>query len=466
MKKYFIVLLVVLSTSFCGAQDGVSRYATGCLPEPNPSSLPRQATLMARDFENLPSSYSLKQYCPTPLSQGIYGTCTSWATAYAFRTILEAINYGWTDEDLISEEAFSPLFVYAQIKSYGDDNCSRGSHISAAMRLMKNVGSVKRSTFNYMCTSFVPDNVMQKASDYKLENYVTLIAYGQYIFDSQKISLVKKAIAEDKPVVIAMRVYPSFDRCKDVWDGNYSGQPGYHAMCVVAYDDAKYSEGAFLIMNSWGKSWGNGGFTWVKYSDFCKTVDQAYTGSIPYTPSPVIKKNVLSGSLSIQLSTGENMPPVLDGSGVFPCYQMEGSYISGIRFRLYLTNNEPSYVYIIGFDSNSNTSLVFPPSENVSPALLYKKTHIAIPDEKWYIEMDNNAGTDYLCMLYSLEELDIEAIIKKIKNGKGDFIERLKLALGKKLSLPDEVDFSSDTMSFNAATNATVVPIISVINHK
>lgn len=466
MKKTF-GLISILFLSLCAtmAQSVDLEYGMGCLPETNVASIPKQAQLMERDFKELPSSFSLLKYCPTPQSQGQYGTCTSWATAYAFRTILDAIRYDWTEKAKITQEAYSPLFIYAQIKSPYDSECHQGSHISEAMKRLRDVGAVKKYSFDVMCASSVSSSLMSSASINKISSFSCLVAYGQHVMEPVKVSLIKKALSEKQPVVIAMHVYPSFHNAKDLWDGNTAGLSGYHAMCVVGYDDNKYG-GAFLIQNSWGERWGNGGYIWVKYLDFCKTVDQAYTGALPYTPSPVIKKNILSGALSLQLSTGATMQPILNKETSIPHYDIRGSYISGTRYRLYLTNNEPAFVYILGYDTNSNTSLVFPPRNDISPALTYKQSHIAIPDEKWYIEMDDNTGTDYMCVLYSKHELEINDIISTVRLGSGTIYDRLKRALGTTIAPSSEITYSNSKISFDATTNGTVVPIVVAISHK
>jgi C1A family cysteine protease len=44
---------------------------------------------------------------------------------------------------------------------------------------------------------------------------------------------------------------------------------GSHAACVVGYDDRmriRSDKGALLLRNSWGKSWGDGGYGWLPYS--------------------------------------------------------------------------------------------------------------------------------------------------------------------------------------------------------
>ena len=47
---------------------------------------------------------------------------------------------------------------------------------------------------------------------------------------------------------------------------------GGHATPIVGYDDSQAGgAGAFLVMNSWGTSWGNSGFFWMPYSVFKST---------------------------------------------------------------------------------------------------------------------------------------------------------------------------------------------------
>ena len=467
MMKYLYIIIVYLlahSQCVCAQSDNIE-YGMGCLPETDTYSLPKQPQLLERDLKNLPSSCSLLSYCPRPQSQGQYGTCTSWATAYAFRTILDAIRYGWNDKETITKNAYSPLFIYAQIKNPNDVDCKQGSNISDAMKRLRDVGAVRKNMFDVMCASTIPSNLMSEAAPNKINSFSTLVTYGQYVMEPVKISLIKKAISEKQPVVIAMHIYPSFNNCKDVWDGNTSGISGYHAMCVVGYDDNKYG-GAFLIQNSWGERWGNNGYVWVKYMDFCHTVDQAYTGTLSFVPSPVIKKNILSGSVNLQLSTGGIMQSVLNKTGNYPYYEIRGSYISGTRYRVYLTNNEPAYVYILGSDKKLNTSRIFPPKDDISPVLSYKQSHIAIPDEKWYIEMDNTPGTDYMCILYSMHELDINRIISSVKNGTGTFIDNILKSIGTVIAPNKDITFNNNSMSFNAATDGTVLPIIVTINHQ
>jgi hypothetical protein len=76
--------------------------------------------------------------------------------------------------------------------------------------------------------------------------------------------------------------------------------PG-QALCVVGYDDDKYG-GAFEVMNSWGKDWGNNGFTWIRYDDFLAFVKYAYE---LYHMSADEMATKLSGSVELKLNTNK-----------------------------------------------------------------------------------------------------------------------------------------------------------------
>lgn len=480
MKKYFLITIIAIACTSVQAQDEF--YATGLLPDDGRyDQLPRKAELVTRDYTVLPSSYSLMKYCPIVKSQSSYGTCTSWATAYAARTIAEAIKWGWTDKTKITQEAFSPLFVYAQIKNKNDLNCQNGSRISDALNLMKSKGVPKFSAFDVLCANYVNSTLLGAANQFKIDDYFTLFSIT-FTDGNGKIKKVKKALSEDCPVVIAMWIPSSFHQAKSAWNGLDvdTRKHGYHAMCVIGYDDAK-NGGSFQIMNSWGTNWGENGFVWVKYSDFAKYVDQAYEiyvkkHSYPEpkpTPKPTpkpkpapkpISLNDLSGEITLQLSTGEKMVPLLDQvNGV---YSIAEEYISGTRYRIYISNNEPAYVYVIGSDLKNNVSKVFPPTDNISAALTYRSNHIAIPDETYYVEMDNTIGKDYMCVLYSKDVLDINDIVNKIKSEDGSFSEKVRNVISDKMATTNDIRYVLNNIGFSAKTEKSVVPVIVEIKHK
>ncbi|MBL0035474.1 MAG: hypothetical protein IPP26_06835 [Flavobacteriales bacterium] len=78
----------------------------------------------------LPERVTLEQFAPKRLNQGQQGSCVAWASAYAARTIVQAQA---TKQDP-NTAAFSPSFLYNQIKLDGND--CQGSYIYRAMENM------------------------------------------------------------------------------------------------------------------------------------------------------------------------------------------------------------------------------------------------------------------------------------------------------------------------------------------
>ena len=115
---------------------------------------------------------------------------------------------------------------------------------------------------------------MTIAQPYKINTFYKLN------MDADAVIAVKEALNAKHIVSVGMSLTKSFMTGSSVSDGlwaPYSKEKliGAHAMCVVGYDDSKYG-GSFEIMNSYSTAYGDGGFIWVKYSDFEKYMNQAF----------------------------------------------------------------------------------------------------------------------------------------------------------------------------------------------
>lgn len=490
--------LLLCQILFLGSLNGQAQelYHMGLLEDDGQyDQLPCKADLQKKDYSQLPSSHSLKIYCPKAMSQGSYGTCVGWSTAYAARTIAEAIKWGWTDQAKISKEAFSPLFVYAQIKKGGDNNCSVGANIHEALKLMKDVGSVKYTAFNTLCADYVSQQLKHEASKYKINDFFTLFNKNSSPFIS-KVAKVKKAISENNPVIIGMKVPKSFHRAGSVWTEGGEGT-GRHALCVVGYDDYK-NGGAFQVMNSWGTSWGDNGFTWIRYSDFEKYVNHAYEIYVkrinllenypdshqqsrqeisfrernpihPRNNSPIgnisgsitdqqsLKLNNLSGSISLQLSDGERIGSAFNRQQ--GTYNLTRRLVQGNRFQLFVTNYEPAYVYVIGFDASNHTTKLFPNKDNVSAAMTYKSSHLIIPGEDDYFKVDNMDEIKNICILYSKEPLNFNQIIDRINSAHGSYTQKVRSVISDSIIPTSQVNFLSNSISYQVQAEKSIVPV-------
>jgi len=230
----------------------------------------------SRSLTPLPLAASLKKYCPIPGHQGKYATCTGWATSYAARTISWAVKKNLTNVHDITKQAFSPSFVFALIKSSNNVNCLNGAYIDQGVKAMKETGNIFHVNLPmpYQCNPDIT-SFLQDAKLYAIKDYKRLTA-NSGINSQEDFDNIKWALAEKKPVIGQIKNYLSFinsEGCK-IWNGVCDEMDGYHAVCIIGYDDnfdnGDGTFGAVELINSWGTTWGNGGFIYIKYQDFLK----------------------------------------------------------------------------------------------------------------------------------------------------------------------------------------------------
>lgn len=489
MKRLLTLCFIVFISTIT-----YSQFPTGLeeASDEDYAKIPTIVPLVTRSFNALPSSYSLKAYCPTPKSQGTQSSCVGWASAHGARTISNAVKNGWKNNiSKINANTFSPAFIYNSIKNPRkmdntlDTKCERGSSLTNAAIVLKNYGVVKNADFPYNvnnCSTKPTNYLFTKASQYKISHFEKLNDKG---YNSNLINNVKKAISKKHPVLFGLFGYNSisFHPGTYAYKRNY-GKKG-HALVVVGYDDNKYG-GAFEIMNSWGSWWGNKGFFWIKYDDFKAQAKENYVivdqlqnpSPKPNTKPNYITSNKLGGEMILKLSSGSNMPVSLASGATRnfnivkaskTTYKVNKAYTSGTQFRIYLKSKQRGYVYLIGYGSSDKSVNKLYPFGNYSDFFNYTNSEIALPNEDYFIEFDNKPGRDILCVLYSKEKLNINNIVSKAKYGSGDFVSRVKKALSYKMFKGSDVNFSNNKIAFNASSKSTsskVVPIFIEMNHQ
>lgn len=180
----------------------------------------------------------------------------------------------------------------------------------------------------------------------------------------------------------------------------------------------------------------------------------------PNTPTPTPSPNP-----TVKPNNFEYDPNLTTGK--FIAYRMDKAYSEGTKFRVYIRNNEPAYVYAIAMDNTNQAVVLFPHKPNISAALNYKNNEVALPSEKNYIVMDNIKGTDVFCLLYSKEELDINAICRQIENQTGTFFQRLHKTMKTQLVPRNYLRYYNQRLRFEIKSNGlgTIVPIVVEIPH-
>ena len=459
MKKIMLIsfLFFVL---LCSAQK---KYATGMdFDDETYSAIPQKAKL-TRGLEIVPAAVSLKAFAPIPENQGDHGTCTSWAAAYCGRTILQAIKNNWKDVNLITKNAYSAPFLFRMLKP-DDSICSGGSSVAEAFLVMKDYGSLKSASTPGLCLPKITSAQLENALSEKIKDYMRI--FNTEDASQIKVQSVRKSISEMKPVVIGMICPESFMFSGVVWEPKEEPLKTYggHAMCVVGYDDTKYG-GAFEIQNSWGTSWGNKGYVWIKYADFARFTKYAFQFIDLPEPKPLVAD--LSGQIKLLLSDGTMMPVTLNSDSNGSTYKTSKSYSYGSRFRIYISNNEPAYVYAISTDLSNEIVKIFPYTTGISAALTDKKNEVPIPDEDHFIQFDNKPGTDILCVLYSRNELNLNELTAKIAQEKGSFSARVFKVLGDKLVDSKNITYAKEAIAFKGFSKGkTIIPLIVEMAHQ
>lgn len=406
---------------------------------------------------------SLKQYVPKVRTQGQYGTCVGWSSAYYGRTILNARLNKLNSKTEISKQTYSPVFTYLNSNVDNDYNCQGGAYINKALKTMVEKGVPFFKDYNVMCDSYIPSNIWSKAAKNKIKDFNRLFASNESY--NVKVETIKRSLINGNPVIIGFGIENGFYTAKNVYEpASYTTNSG-HAMCVIGYDDNKYG-GAFEIVNSWGNRWGNNGFIWVRYKDFVKFTRYAYE-MIPNR----VKRNVtkeLAGELRLKLSNGTTVN-IKRGSGKFEKtilgwqdvvieeekqsigdYQTTKTHKEKTRYRVYAKVNKPAYVYVLGADSNGRNGVLFPHKKDISAYIAYKNTEVIIPGEKYWFRLNADVASDYTIVLFSEKQIDIQKAKRKLDEMKGKLLDKLYVIFKDELINKNKITLNNSKMAFNA----------------
>lgn len=482
--------------------------------------MPRKLELSSASYRGMPPAHSLLQFAPYAGDQGPYGTCVAWATAYSAATMIFAQTHGITDREKITKAAFSPTFLYHQIVPV-HNNCQTGANPGKAVLAMLNLGDPFLRTVPYTCGRNWMANAETEAKLYRaLDVHLVFGTDKDPKNDSFKIETTKKALMENTPVIVGFDLPKSFHAVKgDIWNPDPAErtggwQHGKHAMTVVAFDDRREG-GAFLLMNSWGRSWGSDGFVWVRYKDFnhfCMLALQLFANpaaplpnfivdALPPKPAPApapapapkpqptpappptpVATFTLKGSVEFKTNTGEKMDAsrvstrnliVEDdlrkkpGGEDMVVYRMNKSYASGTRFRFFINLSEQAYIYAFATDLTGKVNRILPFDDSLS-TLVGARSIVAFPSDTKIVKMDDNKGTDYLLILYSTEKLDAKAIAERMSAESGGLSRKIRAALGTKLISKGDVVYDSNAIGFSYTSKARggIVPLMVEISHE
>lgn len=140
-----------------------------------------------------------------------------------------------------------------------------GDYRVAAAYLSRGGGAVRDSDAQSYTTP--PE---QTTDDYHYY-YVRDIEWFSAGKNLENIDKIKTAIKENGVIGTALAWSTSFYSNNTFYQPVSSTAGPNHAVSIVGWDDDKETQaskpGAWLVKNSWGTSWGNGGYFWISYYD-------------------------------------------------------------------------------------------------------------------------------------------------------------------------------------------------------
>jgi C1A family cysteine protease len=98
-----------------------------------------------------------------------------------------------------------------------------------------------------------------EALNYKISTYSKISILDR--------TAIKAMISQRHPVIITILADNSFVSARTgfIWK-TFSGSGNLpHCIVICGYDDSK---NAYKVMNSWGTTWGDAGFSWIDYNFF------------------------------------------------------------------------------------------------------------------------------------------------------------------------------------------------------
>ena len=181
-----------------------------------------------RDFE-MPTEYSYRKYLPSVIDQGNKPICVPCSLSAYINWV---INTDTGENKVDNEVDLQEIFDSSSVKS------SEGMTFKDGLKFLKHEG------------------VSTKEGVETIDRYATI---GSMI-------CLKQALILNGPCVGALPVYDS--RVIEFWDSAYGDYQGGHAVAIVGYN-----EDGFIIRNSWGRTYGDNGYSVIPYDDFNKFME-------------------------------------------------------------------------------------------------------------------------------------------------------------------------------------------------
>lgn len=204
----------------------------------------------------LPAKVDLRSGFQAPYDQGALGSCTANAIAGALQFLEQK-------EGEAQPVMPSRLFVYYNERALeGSVGSDSGAQIRDGIKVVVAEGYCPEAEWPYVVSEFAakpPASCYRDALRERVSQYVRL---------SRDLTQFLACLASGFPFVFGFSVYASFES-PEVRQTGVVDMPqaleqfvGGHAVVACGYDQ---SQQRFLVRNSWGSGWGQGGYFTMPY---------------------------------------------------------------------------------------------------------------------------------------------------------------------------------------------------------
>lgn len=210
----------------------------------------------------LPANADNRQWCSSVYDQGYIGACTAFSIAKGMFELLRA------KAGLLHVE-MSAMFLYWNERSAEHTTkTDAGAHLTDGLAVLLHEGCAPEEAFPLVdnhdhdaILAVPPPAAFEAAKQYKIKDATHL----------HTLYAMKHAVVNMGCFVGGFDVFSGDNGIEgtEAYTKGTIGMPGPnetvlggHALCVVGYDDATQM---FLVRNSWGSSYGLGGYFWMPY---------------------------------------------------------------------------------------------------------------------------------------------------------------------------------------------------------
>jgi C1A family cysteine protease len=196
----------------------------------------------------------LREWASPVEEQWQLGSCTAQAVIGAYE-LLTKMHYPDQAVDL------SRLFLYYNARKIaGDIEEDVGAYVSTALTAIELYGLCREDLWPYDAEQFKVEPGYKCYRDAKKRSVAN-------VHEVTSHDMIIDMLNQQYPVVVGVAVYSGFDsidnQATTLKMPMTAEEPiGSHAMCIVGYNDARQ---AFLLRNSFGDDWGEGGYFWVPF---------------------------------------------------------------------------------------------------------------------------------------------------------------------------------------------------------